>query len=200
MILFYCLFTWVLHELKALRNSSQLEPLFGFCLMQSKYDLSSISQGRADWTRGAAASSPLPLKAFAAAPTARWAMAEPVPNAMPWATVPISPDIMPPPPCCCWAGAGAGAAGRAAGGGGALVDARRAGGGALRDDDEEERPPLQKKKRILKKHTGLKQYQKKVNNKASTTKYTRECNKVSPIFHIWIAYRGILLIKEECKK
>jgi len=123
--------------------------------MQSKYDLSSISQGRADWTRGAAASSPLPLKAFAAAPTARCAMAEPVPNAMPWATVPMRPDIMP-PPCCCWAGAGAGAAGRAAGGG-ALVDAlraggggaRRAGGGALRDDDEEERPPLPKKKNIF---------------------------------------------------
>jgi hypothetical protein len=65
-----------------------------------------------------------------------------------------------------------------------LVDARRAGGGALRDDDEEERPPLQKKKRIFNLHMGLKQYQKKVNHKASTNKYTRECNKVSVIVHI----------------
>ena len=64
-----------------------------------------------------AASPPSPLMPSATAPTARCAMALPVPKAMPCATVPIRPPIMP-PPCCCWAGAGA--AGRRAGGGGRL--------------------------------------------------------------------------------
>lgn len=44
----------------------------------------------------------------AMASTARWAMAEPVPNAMPDITVPARPLSRPPPPCCCCCiGAGA---------------------------------------------------------------------------------------------
>lgn len=72
-----------------------------------------------------------PLMAPATAPTARWAIALPVPNAIPCITVAARPDISPP----LWAGwangawagggIGAGAGGLAAGGGGV-----RAGGGA----------------------------------------------------------------------
>lgn len=87
----------------------------------------SAAEGRAAAAAGSA--SPPPLIAPAAAPTALWAMAEPVPNAMPCTMVPMSPDIIPPP--AAGACAGGAAAGARAGGGGARAGAR-AGAGAGR--------------------------------------------------------------------
>ena len=74
----------------------------------------------------------LPPKDPAIAPTAWWAMALPVPKAMPWAMVEPMPDSMPPPPLCCCMGAGAWDAGAGAGAGGG---AARGGGAAMVEDD-----------------------------------------------------------------
>ncbi len=73
--------------------------------------------------------------ALAAAPTARCAMADPVPNAIPCAIVDPIPESMPPEED--WVAGGA-AAGRGAGGV-AVVDAWRRCGAGLEKPDE--RPP-----------------------------------------------------------
>ena len=64
--------------------------------------------------------------------TAVCAMALPVPMAIPWATMPPRPPIMPPLCCCCIMGGGLGGGGRAAGGGGDLAR----GAGAARGSGE----------------------------------------------------------------
>lgn len=86
---------------------------------------------------GAAAGASLlpPPKEPAIAPTARWAIALPVPNAIPWAIVEPIPESIPPPLLCCcigagaWdTGAGAGGGGDGRGGGAAMVELDLAGG------------------------------------------------------------------------
>lgn len=72
---------------------------------------------------------------------ARWAIAEPVPNAIPCTIVLPIPDNIPPPCCCCCIGAGGGACALGAGGGACALGAGGGGAlagalaGALEDDD-----------------------------------------------------------------